>query len=162
MRTQGATELRVRAATLRDLETVVALRLTLLRDAAGHPIYGQLRADAESRAREMFAPQLLSPSETIFLAERDADVVGILRCVETRGSPLLSPAAYCYVSSVYVKPEARQQGVMRALVGRAKRWALERGLTEMRLHNIPGTDAEDAWAALGFEVVEQVRRLGLV
>lgn len=161
MRTATATDLHVRQARLGDLDVVVALRLTLLREADGHPIYGRLRPDAEARARELFAPQLLSPMESIFLAECGDEAVGILRCVETRGSPLLSPAAYCYVSSVYVKPAARRRGVMRALVARAKLWASERGLTEMRLHNIPDTAAAAAWTALGFEVVEQVRRFAL-
>lgn len=161
MRAAAATALGVRAATLGDLDTVVELRLALLRGAEGHPIYGRLRHDAPARARELFAPQLLSPHEAIFLAEREGRAIGIIRCVETRGSSLLEPSAYCYVSSVYVRPEARRQGVMRALVARAREWALARGLTEIRLHNIPETGAEHAWEALGFAVVEQVRRLAL-
>ena len=40
----------------------------------------------------------------------------------------------------------------------AERWCRERGLDEMRLHNVAGSEAaERAWDALGFEVVEQVR-----
>ena len=42
----------------------------------------------------------------------------------------------------------------------ARAWCRDRGLTEMRLHNVgsrSGTAA--AWDALGFEVVEQVRVL---
>jgi hypothetical protein len=38
-------------------------------------------------------------------------------------------------------------------------WCAERNLTEMRLHNGAGASrAEQAWEALGFDVVEQVRR----
>jgi hypothetical protein len=40
----------------------------------------------------------------------------------------------------------------------ADRWAQARGLRQMRLHNVAGSDAaEGAWSALGFGVVEQVR-----
>jgi GNAT superfamily N-acetyltransferase len=154
----GAERITVREATPRDLESVVSLRLALLREHPEHPIYGRLRADVGDRARELFATQLRSTMESIFLAERAGAVVGVLRCVESIGSPLLEPARYAYVSSVYVRPEARRGGVLRALLRAAERWARARGLDQMRLHNVAGSvDAEGAWSALGFDVVEQVR-----
>jgi GNAT superfamily N-acetyltransferase len=159
-RTKAATErtsINVREATLDDLPTVVELRLALLRENAGHPVYGRLRRDARERAQNLFAAQLDHPSETIFLAERGGLTIGILRCVESAGSPLLTPVRYCYVSSVYVRPTERRSGVLRALFERATQWCGERGLEEMRLHNVPGTPASAAWGALGFEVVEEVR-----
>ncbi|HEV7991185.1 MAG TPA: GNAT family N-acetyltransferase [Gemmatimonadaceae bacterium] len=149
---------RVRPARLRDLDSVVALRLALLREHPDHPIYGRLRTEIDRRARELFAAQLRATGESILLAEMDGAVVGILRCVESAGSPLLEPERYAYVSSVYVRPEARRRGVLRALVAEADRWCRARGLSEMRLHNVAGsTLAERAWDALGFAIVEQVR-----
>jgi GNAT superfamily N-acetyltransferase len=154
----GAEHILVREATSRDLESVVALRLALLREHPDHPIYGRLRPDVGDRARELFANQLRSTMESIFLAERSGAVVGVLRCVESIGSPLLDPARYAYVSSVYVRPEARRLGVLRALLHTAEHWARRRGLDQMRLHNVAGSpEAEGAWSALGFDVVEQVR-----
>lgn len=153
-----AVEIGVRDATVRDLAAVMELRLALLREHPEHPIYGRLRADVTARAREIFSAQLRSQTETIFLAELDGQVVGILRCVESMGSPLLDPARYAYVSSVYVRPEARRLGVLRTLMRSAERWSHARGLDQMRLHNVAGSpSAEGAWSALGFEVVEQVR-----
>ena len=149
---------RVRTATVRDLEEVVALRLALLREHPTHPVYGRLRPSADRHARELFAAQLRARTETILLAELDGSVVGILRCAETIGSPLLEPARYAYVSSVYVRPDARRRGVLHALIAEAERWSRARGLDQMRLHNVAGsTGAERAWDALGFEIVEQVR-----
>ena len=99
-----------------------------------------------------------SATEAIFLAERESVVAGILRCVESMGSPLLDPARYAYVSSVYVRPEVRRRGVLRALLRAADAWSADRGLDQMRLHNVAGSpSAEGAWTALGFHVVEQVR-----
>lgn len=153
-----AARIRVREATPRDLESVVALRVALLREHPDHPVYGRLREDVTDRARELYIVQLRSTLEAIFLAEVNNHVVGILRCVESMGSPLLDPARYAYVSSVYVRPEARRRGVLHALVRAAERWSLARDLDHMRLHNVAGSDdAEGAWSALGFEVVEQVR-----
>lgn len=147
----------VRAATAADLETVVALRIALLREARDHPVYGRLRRDAPHRARRLFRLQLESPREVTFLAEREREAVGILRCIESEGSPLLDPPCYAYVSSVYVVPGARRSGVLRLLLQYAAAWCTQRGLDEMRLHSASGSEANAAWEALGFRVVEQLR-----
>ena len=153
-----AVHVHVREATPRDLDAVVALRLALLREHPDHPIYGRLRSDVDVRARELFATQLRSTSEVIFLGELGGDVVGVLRCVESAGSPLFDPARYAYLSSTYVRPDARRRGVLRALLAAADRWSRARGLDQMRLHNVAGSiGAEAAWSSLGFAVVEQVR-----
>jgi ribosomal protein S18 acetylase RimI-like enzyme len=152
----------VRRASPADLETVIALRVALLREYQEHPVYGRLRTDAEARARPAFAAQLDSPAEAIFLAEENREAIGILRCVDVIGAPMLMPDRYCYVSSVYVKPAHRHRGVLRSMLETAERWCHERGLTEMRLHNVDTSDsAVGAWDALGFAVVEQVRLLRL-
>ena len=159
--TQAPARVTVREAHPADLAAVVDLRLSLLREASEHPVYGRLRPDAAERAPELFAIQLASANEVTFLAERAGQLIGILRCVETHGSPLLHPGRYCYVSSVYVRPAHRRSGALRVLFGCARAWCRGRGLHEMRLHNIPGGIAAAAWNALGFEVVEQVRLLRL-
>ena len=150
--------LSVRRATIDDLDVVVALRIALLREYPDHPVYGRLRPDAEMRAHAIFAAQLGSDNEVVFLAEQRGTTVGLLRCVETVSSPLLEPDRYCYISSVYVHPEWRRKGALRLLFASAQEWCRKRGLAEMRLHNVGsrrGTAA--AWDALGFEVIEQVR-----
>src|SRR5262245_10626384 len=110
----------------------------------------------------MFAAQLDSDSEAMFLAEEKHVPMGMIRCVESVSSPLLVPDRYCYVSSAYVRPEYRRRGVLTKLFERARAWCEDRGLTEMRLHNVGSRQASvAAWDALGFEVVEQVRVLRL-
>ena len=149
----------VRRARLDDLESIVELRLALLREYRDHPLYANLRPDAHDRALDLFRGQLMSPNEVMFIAEHDGAAVGVLRCVESPMSPLLFPDRYCYVSSVYVRPAERRQGVLRALVAAAENWCDDRGITEIRLHSAPSSPAASgAWDALGFEVVEQVRR----
>jgi GNAT superfamily N-acetyltransferase len=151
--------LSVRQAQPGDLNVVVELRLALLREYRDHALYRHLRADATARAFELYATQLGSPHEAVFLAQRDRRVVGILRCVDTPGSPLMLPERYCYVSSAYVRPEERSRGVLRALLEAAEKWCALRGLGEMRLHNAAAAEiAAAAWDALGFDVVELVRR----
>jgi ribosomal protein S18 acetylase RimI-like enzyme len=153
-----ASLLSVRQATGKDLPAILALRLALLREHSHNAIYGRLRPDAEPRAAKLFAAQLQSPNEVIFLAEMGGEAVGVLRCIHSAGSPLLDPPQYAYISSVYVVPRAREQGVLRELLAAADDWCADRGLDEMRLHNAADNPlANAAWEALGFEVVEHLR-----
>lgn len=151
----------VREATPSDLGVVVALRIALLREHAGNPVYGRLRADAPQRARPLFAGQLASTREVTFLAERAerADpVVGILRCIESQGSPLLEPDRYGYIASVYVVPAARRTGVLHLLLDASVAWCERRGLDELRLHSaVDNVDGNGAWSALGFQIAEHLR-----
>lgn len=149
---------RVRRATVGDLAIVVSLRLALLREYSDHPVYGRLHPEVESRARPLFEQQIKAPDQAIFLAERERSVVGIVRCADVKGSPLLVPDRYCYVTSVFVRPEHRRHGVLVMLMEHAETWARDRGLTEMRLHNSTLSDqARSAWDQQGFVVNEEVR-----
>src|SRR3954471_13620195 len=149
---------RIHRATVDDVDAVVELRVALLREYRDHPVYGQLRPDAELRARPVFEQQLRAPDQVMYLAEADSQAVGIVRCADVRSSPLLYPDRYCYVTSVYVRPAYRRQGLLSLLMEYAEAWARGRGLTEMRLHNstLHGM-ARGAWDQLGFEVNEEVR-----
>jgi ribosomal protein S18 acetylase RimI-like enzyme len=160
---RGARGLRVRPATEDDLEIVTALRLALMREHSASAIYGRTRHDIGARARRLYLAQLRADDQVTLLAERRGEVVGVLRCLHSAGHPLLLPAAYGYISSVYVRPAARRTGVLRALLDEATRWCRARGLTEMRLHSaaeMPVSNA--AWEGLGFGVVEhlRMRRIG--
>jgi ribosomal protein S18 acetylase RimI-like enzyme len=149
---------RVREATPDDLAVVVELRLALVAEHANSIIYGRTRRDIKSRARELYLAQLHSPREVTFLAEQDREVVGILRCVDSIGHPLLHPERYGYISSVYVRPQARRQGVLTALMRAAERWCGERAIDELRLHNAADNPLSNAtWDALGFEIAEHLR-----
>jgi len=111
----------------------------------------------------LFADQLASTTETLILAEDGGEAVGILRCADIEGSPLLLPERYAYISSAYVTPQWRHRGVLTQLLASAEEWAAARGLTDMRLS--AASDSESAlaaWRALGFVQAEQlqVRALG--
>jgi ribosomal protein S18 acetylase RimI-like enzyme len=148
----------VRPATEDDLAVIVELRVALLHEHRHNPVYGRTRRDLAPRARRLFLAQLRAPNEVTLLAERHGKVVGILRCLHSVGHPLLHPEAYGYISSVYVKPQARRAGVLRALLDEAVRWCRERGLGEIRLHCAADNRVSNAaWEALGFGIVEHLR-----
>ena len=148
----------VRAATPDDLPVVLELRLALLHEHGDSLLYGRLRPDARRRAERLYAAQLESAHEITFLAEVGGAVVGVLRCLEGVGAPLLLPERYGYVSSVYVRPAARRCGVLRALFAAAEGWSAARGLRELRLHNAAENAVANAvWERLGFRAVEVLR-----
>ena len=148
----------MRRAAIADLDTVIELRVALLEEYGDHPVYGRMHPDARQRARPVFLQQIQAPDQAIFLATRDGHIAGIVRCMETRGSPLLIPDRYCYVTSAYVKPEDRRHGVLAELMWHVESWSIERGLTEMRLHNSTLHDGTRAtWERLGFAINEEVR-----
>lgn len=151
------TDVRVRPAAAADLDAIVELRLALLRENGRHMVYGRLHPDVETRAPRLCERQLASPRDAFFLAEAGGRAVGLLRCTESDASPLLLVERFAYLSSVYVRPGYRRRGVLHALLGAAGAWCRDRGITDMRLHNVPGGDAAAAWTALGFDVVEEVR-----
>ena len=151
-------DITVRVATTDDIDALVRMRAALIREHAGSPIYGRPRQDLEVRARTLFAEQLADGAQACFVAERDGAPVGCVRVRESRSSPLLLPSRYGYLSSAYVLPEERREGVLKILVEHALAWCRARGLVEVRLHVDAQNDgAAQAWDALGFTVAEHLR-----
>jgi len=83
----------------------------------------------------------------------------MLRCLESKGSPLLFPSKFAYIAAAYVARTHRRRGILKKLVDAAMTWVRARGLTEVRLHCVPENgSANAAWASFGFETVEVLRR----
>lgn len=149
----------VRAATAADLDVVLALRLALLREEAQSPLFARPRRDVARLARDLSAQQLASPTEVTLLAWIDDQAVGLLRCTVSRGTRLVIPSRYGFLTSAFVVPEHRQRGVLRAMLRVAEAWCRARGLGEVRLHcTIENVTGQAAWDKLGYCEAEIVRR----
>lgn len=149
----------VRTATVADIDSVVALRLALLREEGVRAGNAPLRRDAASRARRSYGLQLADPAEATLLAIDRGTAVGVLRCTMSREVSPTREQRYAFLTSAYVVPSHRRHGVMRRLLTAADAWCRIRRLSEMRLHvqweNVSGNSA---WDALGFEAFEVRRR----
>ncbi len=149
---------RVRPATLADAERIAELRLALFGEHRSNALYSRVRRDAASRAVDLTREQLASDREAMFVATKGDRIIGMIRCIDQRGHRLLRPSRFALISTVYVEPAVRRQGVLRSLMEAAIAWSRERGLTEMRLQNAADNPLAIAtWDALGFRVVEQIR-----
>jgi ribosomal protein S18 acetylase RimI-like enzyme len=153
-----ATRVRIREATNADIDRVAEMRLALITAHPGHLVYGPLRRNALESCRDLTARQFRSRRQVVFLAVHGPRIVGMLRCVDAPGHRLFLPRRHGYVTMVFVEPDARRRGVLRALLESAIDWCKQRGLDQMRLHNAAdNAAAATAWESLGFRVVEHAR-----
>jgi GNAT superfamily N-acetyltransferase len=141
------------------VDVIVRFRLELLKEHGRHPIYGRVREDAGALAKRSVSLRLASGREITYLAFEGKTPIGMLRCLESKGSPLLRPSKFAYIAAAYVVRTHRRRGILKKLVEAAITWVRARGLTELRLHCVPenGT-ANAAWESFGFETVELLRR----
>jgi len=149
----------VREATPHDLDIIVEMRLALLREESRSALFADPHPDAAARARQITASQLLDDDQVFLLAVCGEESVGALRCSLTTASAMSREAARGFLSAAYVHPRFRRRGVLRRLVDAAEAWCAQRGALDLRLHcTRENVEGNAAWEALGFEVVEVVRR----
>jgi GNAT superfamily N-acetyltransferase len=84
----------------------------------------------------------------VFVAEIEGRVVGWIHCAEQE---LLEAGQRCEILGLIVDPAYRGQGLGRALVGAAERWALNRGLRQLSVRsNVVRAESHPFYEHLGF------------
>ncbi|MDH3427767.1 MAG: GNAT family N-acetyltransferase [Gemmatimonadota bacterium] len=155
------TDVRVRRATLEDLDELVALWVHYMRVHRANPAYRLSRTDGLIRRRQAFEKLLKQPDACVFIVPRpDGGLDGMLTCFVEANTPYFNPPRYGRLQTPFVRPEVRGRGYIRMLLAAAYEWAREHGLSEIRLITsacdpTPNRRAEE----LGFEAFEIVRRL---
>lgn len=156
------TAITVRRATPADLEQVAAMRLALLREEAGNPLFAHPHPAARARALRLTRRQLATPGQAFFVAARGHRLVGMLRCRAMRRTPLVVDSRQAVVTTAYVVPSARRHGVLRALVAAVDEWCRTLGLAGMRLQCALGNaGGRSAWESLGFVPAELLYLRGI-
>ncbi|HVO43677.1 MAG TPA: GNAT family N-acetyltransferase [Aggregatilineales bacterium] len=93
--------------------------------------------------------------ENLYLiAEFDNRIVGMLEAECTRLAPVFRDRSVVHISSVYVEPDFRRQGIGQALMQAALAWARQRGIEEIELDVLARNPAKRLYEKLGFEVFE--------
>jgi len=145
----------VRRATIRDLNAVAALRVGLLREEEGNPLFANPHPDAARRALRLTRTQLATPGQVLLVATREGVIVGMLRCRAVRRTPLVTGSRQAVVTTTYVVPAERRTGVLRSLLAAADRWCRQRRLAGMRLHcGLENNVGRKTWESLGFRPAE--------
>lgn len=129
--------MKIRRATLRDLETLIAHRRGMWFDM-GYKNKAELKA-ADKVYRRWAKPRLKSGELIGFIVETDGQVAGSgclwLQPVQPRpGRPGFKGGVRPYLLSMYTEPAARGQGVATKIITESIRWAKARGFPRMTLH----------------------------
>lgn len=98
------------------------------------------------------AALLRDPKARVVVAEVGGRAVasGFARIKQAR--PYLDHGEYAYLGFMYTDPEHRGKGINAQIVDALKQWALDRGLTEVRLTVYPGNlPAIRAYEKVGFK-----------
>ena len=76
---------------------------------------------------------MLSPESEVLVAVADDRIVGSGFADIRRADDYLRHERYAHLGFMYVVPEYRGRGVIRAILEELKRWSLARGVNELRL-----------------------------
>ncbi len=82
-------------------------------------------------ARSAVADAIADPSSGVFVAEHRGELLGLCTAYLDMNSVRFGPR--CWVEDLAVSPGHRSQGVGKALLDAARRWARERGATHLEL-----------------------------
>ena len=134
--------LKVRMATLADLDVIVAGNLALAEESE------RLQLDVQTLRRGVGALLDASAPGQYWVAELDGKVVGQL-LITFEWSDWRNAMVW-WVQSVYVLPEARRHGAFRTLYDTARRAAITAGAAGLRLYvDTTNVRAQRVYAALG-------------
>ena len=111
----------------------------------------------EEEIAQFFAG-LTDEPQVVIVAEREGEILGFAEVSLRAYAEGCSSSPVGYLEGWYVVPEARRQGVGRALVRAAELWAREKGCTEFASDTeLENTLSAEAHRALGFEEAGIVR-----
>ena len=118
----------LRRAEPRDLDRLAALWASLAEHHASLDPLFALRPDAERHIRDMLAAELRERDAAIFVWDREADLLGFCAVRSGRAAPILEEVERAEITDLAVRPDARRNGIGRALVAAAFAWVRARGL----------------------------------
>ena len=117
-------------------------------------------AELADEAEAFLGGRAVPTIEAVFIAEEDAEPLGLLEVAMRNFSDGCESMPVPHVEGWYVEPSARRRGVGRALMRAAEEWARERGFTELASDTEPWNDTSlAAHARLGFVETERLVKL---
>ncbi|MFN3718999.1 MAG: GNAT family N-acetyltransferase [Rhizobium rhizophilum] len=136
----------IREATENDLEAIIALFAD--DPLGGHGDTNDPQALPDYRAA--FRKIATSPNETLFVAERDGEVVGTFQTMVTTTLTARGASALI-IEAVQTRADMRGRGIGAAMIGFAVEKARESGMRLVQLtSNAVRTDAHRFYERLGF------------
>lgn len=139
----------IRSATTHDAPAWLAMRQALWPDdGAGHA----------AEIQEFFAGRMRMPLEVLLAVDDSGAPLGFAELSIRPYAEECVTDRVAYLEGWYVVPNARRQGIGRALVAAAEQWALAQGCTEFGSDALVDNEVSAAaHRALGFVETVQIR-----
>ncbi len=131
----------IRDATMRDLETLLTFEQEIIK--AERPFDPTIRPDPINYYD--LGEYIQRNDVKVLVAEDNQQLVASGYAMAKRARPYLDHGDYAYLGFMFCLPEYRGKGIIQQLIEELKEWALQQGLTEVRLtvyqDNIPAIKA---------------------
>jgi len=90
----------------------------------------------DTRSHEMLADTIADENATIFVAEQEDKVIGLVHVYirESPDIPVLVKRRYVYVSDIIVTEKYRGSRIGRELMNTVERWAIGKGINQVELN----------------------------
>ena len=141
-------EIKIRKATLNDLEQLLVFEQDLIR--AERPFDPTVKADPVSYYD--LQTMLASANTEVVVAEVNNKIIASGYARIENSKPFLKHITYAYLGFMYVLPEYRGQGINKKIMDVLKRWAASQNISEFRLEvYYENVSAIKAYEKFGFK-----------
>jgi aminoglycoside 6'-N-acetyltransferase I len=149
--------MRIRAATLQDIDLLVRFEVAMLQDMASYGGMPLAQRDQAEAALRRHLEESLRAEACLLLAIPDGEEAtprGMLDASIQSAEEVFVPRRMIHVHAVYVEPGWRRRGVGRELLEAALAWGRQKGCLEADLNVLAGNPARGLYEGLGFQVFE--------
>jgi len=154
--------IKIRKATLDDLDTVVSFCVKLTDIHHAFNDYYKPGKDIENSLRETYTQDLMSEEVLILVAEDRGKIIGYFDTAIKYAEKFKSVDAVAYIYDVFILPEYRRKGLLKQFMDIAIKAYKEQGLNVFELRvDVNNKDAMNAWLKMGFQnwQISMVKRI---
>jgi len=141
-----------------DLPRCAEMFRDLMEVHAAHPEFFAVTTNVVERKLDEYQGMIEHGTGQVFVARQSGRAVGMVVAFARRAPDYFHLRDYGYLADVFVEPEHRRRGLVRALTRRAVDYLFRCGVRSVRLTNaMDNPEAVATWEALGFHEVLSVR-----
>lgn len=123
----------IRVARHKDVDSVCALWLALMREHEQMDSRWKLASDAEERWYNDFKWLVDDEAHLFLVAVSERKIVGFVHAYLWEDLPIYAHMLEVFIASIYVLPGHRMKGAAAEMVNQVKEWAIEQQAGRMRL-----------------------------